>query len=105
MCVCVFLCCVVLCGRGLASGWSSVQGVLPKCLYMYIVKPIRVGQRSEKDCKCLFNKKNIVYNLTQSPHSCTYWPLKLILSRKDSCKFALWFLHNHVILKLQQCVG
>jgi hypothetical protein len=30
MCVCVSLCCVVLCvGRGLASGRSPVQGVLP----------------------------------------------------------------------------
>jgi hypothetical protein len=30
MCVRVFLCCVVLCvGRGLASGRSPVQGVLP----------------------------------------------------------------------------
>jgi hypothetical protein len=30
MCVCVFVCCVVLCvGRGLATGRSSVQGVLP----------------------------------------------------------------------------
>jgi hypothetical protein len=30
MCVCVSLCCVVLCiGRGLASGRSPIQGVLP----------------------------------------------------------------------------
>jgi hypothetical protein len=30
VCVCVSLCCVVLCvGRGLASGRSPIQGVLP----------------------------------------------------------------------------
>jgi hypothetical protein len=31
LCFCVVLSCV---GRGLASGWSPGQGVLPKCLYM-----------------------------------------------------------------------
>jgi hypothetical protein len=38
MCVCVSMCCVVLCvGRGLTSGRSPVQGVLP-IVYRFISK-------------------------------------------------------------------
>jgi hypothetical protein len=34
-CVSAYFCVVLSCvGRGLASGWSPVQGVLPKCLHM-----------------------------------------------------------------------
>jgi hypothetical protein len=55
-CFYVVLSCV---GRGLASGWSPGQGVLPSVSICRSRKPIRVGQRSAKDCKCLFQKKLI----------------------------------------------
>jgi transposase InsO family protein len=44
--VCVYFVCVVLCvGRGLATGWSLVQGVLPT---VYRIKKLKKWPRSNK---------------------------------------------------------
>jgi hypothetical protein len=60
MCVCMFLCCVVLCvGRGLALDWSPNQGVLPN------VCGSRNPLRKAKVCKRTVEaswKKNIYIN-------------------------------------------
>jgi hypothetical protein len=47
---CVVLSCV---RRGLASGWSPIQESYQNVSICRSRKPIRVGQRSTKDCKCL----------------------------------------------------
>jgi hypothetical protein len=49
VCVRLFYVCVVLCvGRGLATGWSPVQGFLPN---MYRIKKLKKQPRSAKDCR------------------------------------------------------
>jgi len=60
MCVCVFLCCVVLCvGRGLASGWSPNQGVLPN-VYR-IEKSIKEGIGPQRTVESHRKKINLHY--------------------------------------------
>jgi hypothetical protein len=55
MCVCVFLCCVVLCvGRGLALDSSSNQGVLPNVCGSR--SPLRKA-KVRKDCRSQLKKK------------------------------------------------
>jgi hypothetical protein len=49
VCVRLFSICVVLCvGSDLATGWSSVQGVLPT---EYRIKKLKNGQGLTKDCR------------------------------------------------------
>jgi hypothetical protein len=57
VCVCVFLCCVVLCvGRGLALDWSPNQGVLPNICGSR--SPLRKAKGPHnKDCRSQLKKK------------------------------------------------
>jgi hypothetical protein len=49
--VCIYSVCVVLCaGRGLAVGWSPVQGVLPT---VYRIKKLKSGQGPTTGCRAL----------------------------------------------------
>jgi hypothetical protein len=51
MLVCVYFVCVALCtGRGLASDWSPVQGVLPT---VYRIKKLKRGQGPRKGCRAM----------------------------------------------------
>jgi hypothetical protein len=53
--VCVYSVCVVLCvGRGLATGWSTIQGVLPT---VYRIKKLKKG------CRAINNINNNNYNV------------------------------------------
>jgi hypothetical protein len=50
VCVRLFCVCVVLClGRGLATGWFPVQGVLPT---VYRIKKLKKRPRSNKRTVC-----------------------------------------------------
>jgi hypothetical protein len=63
MCVCVFLCCVVLCVcRGLALDWSPNQGVLPNVCGSR--NPLRKA-KVRRDCRSQLKK--ITYFYTYSP--------------------------------------
>jgi hypothetical protein len=77
MCVCLSMYCVVLCvGRGLASGRSPVQGVLP-IVYRFISKnPLTPqGKRERLRKKDTINKStamyHIKYSVTQLPYILT----------------------------------
>jgi hypothetical protein len=82
-CVCAFFwVCVVLClGRGLATSWSPVQGVLPSVKWSrnWEISPmLQSGEQEEErkglDCSCLnlshsadFKHRNTNSNFAQSP--------------------------------------
>jgi hypothetical protein len=54
MCICLFCVCVVLClGKGLATGWSPVQGFL---LPVYKIKKLKSGQGPAKGCRAKKNR-------------------------------------------------
>jgi hypothetical protein len=60
-CLCVLLFCVyvVLCvGRGLATGWSPVQGVLPT---VYRIKKLKNGQCPTKGCRAIDEWMNLYH--------------------------------------------
>jgi hypothetical protein len=60
VCVLSFYVCVVLCvARGLATGWSPVQGALPT---VYILRNWKSGQGPTKGCRAI-----IVQNFQVGP--------------------------------------
>jgi hypothetical protein len=71
MCVCVFLCCVVLCfGRGLVLDWSPNQGILPNVCGSR--SPLRKA-KVRKDCRSQLKKKILrkeAPHYLTSPSSC-----------------------------------
>jgi hypothetical protein len=55
VCMCLFCVCVVLClGRGLATSWSLVQGVLPS---VQIIMKLKEVARSHGGCRASEKKK------------------------------------------------
>jgi hypothetical protein len=93
MCVCMFLCCVVLCfGRGFSLDWSPNQWVLPNICGSR--SPLRKA-KSDKDCRSQL-KKNKNYIIRQEPHCFKYFDITMYLfydnfeDTSNHRKYVLW---------------